>query len=67
MAHGYRASWLSHHGGQDYWGRRLGNKHGANGPGKHKAGKRKTKRMERQAERELIYQEMKQVVCEMKL
>ena len=44
--------------GYDYWGKRLGNKHGANGPGRHKAGKVKTKRMERQAERELLYQEV---------
>ncbi len=55
MANGYRASWLEHHRGLGYWGKRLGNECGANEVGKHKAGKVKTKRMERQAERELLY------------
>jgi len=40
--------------GFEYWGRRLGNKYGLNGPGKNKAGKRKTHTIERAENRELI-------------
>ena len=60
MAHGYRASWIANHAGVDYWSKRLGNK--CNGPGRHKSGKIKTKRMERQAERRLIYDEYQRAV-----
>lgn len=45
-------------GGFDYGSKRLGNKGYANSPGDHKAGKVKTKRMERQAEREFLHREI---------
>lgn len=55
MAYGQRESWITKHGGLDYGGRRLGNKHYLNGDFKHKGGKKKTHTLERAEERRLIY------------